>query len=183
MSMGWSAEAQAILLSNHIEGRLRCYVDVEYSGAYGLNVVEVTDRVIDWGELERASSAIDQNFNTCQIIIRFRNDDSYLTPNFMSGGRDRIVNVWSVRPSGEADYKDCKLYVDFELKLASGSWESLRLVRGKIADLNLMDERGPACELVVKDTFMDALDKKLTIQDGECGWFYSSWHAGEHPWR
>jgi len=183
MAMGWSAEAQTILESNHIEGRLRCYIDVEYGGAWGLNVVEVTNRVIAWGEIERATSAIDKNFNTCQIIIRFRNDDSYLTPNFMSGGRDRISNVWSVRPSGEADYKDCKLYVDFEIKLSSGTWESLRLVRGKISDMNLMDDTGPACELVIKDTFMDALDKKLTLQDGDGGYFTTTWHPGVYPWR
>ena len=182
--MGWSAEAQAILASNHIEGRLRCYIDVEYGGAWGLNIVEVTDRVIAWGELERSSLAIDQNFNTCQIILRFRNDDSYFTPNFMSGGRDQIVNVWSERPVDEADYKACKLYVDFEVKLSDGSWESLRLVRGKISDMNLMDDTGPACELVIKDTFMDAFDKKLTLQDGDGGYYAAPvWHPGEYPWR
>jgi len=165
MAMGWSAEAQTILTSNHIEGRLRAYIDVKYGGAYGVDIVEVTDRVIEWGEIERATSAIDQNFNTCQIITRFRNDDAYFTPNFMAGARDQIANVWTCMAT-EADYKDCNLYIDFEIKLSGGSWESIRMVRGRIADMNLTDDKGPACELVVKDIALSALDTVLTLTDG-----------------
>jgi hypothetical protein len=184
MAMGWSAEAQAIFASNHIDGRLRAYIDVEYLGAYGLNVIEVTSRIIDWGDLERSSSAIDQNFNICEIIIRLRNDDAYLTPNFMAGSRDQIANVWRERTSGEADYKDCKFYIDLEVRLASGAWESVRLVRGKISDLNLIDDTGPACEFVVKNILMDALDKKLTMLDGDGGYYSApTWYPNSFPWR
>jgi hypothetical protein len=167
MAMGWSTEAKAILTSRHVEGRLRCYVDVEYSGSYGVSIVELTDRVVDWGEIERASTAIEKNFNTCQNTIRLRNDDAYLTPNFMSGGRDRIENVWSERPSGEAAYRDCRFYIDLEIKLASGSWEAVRLMSGMISDLNLMDEKGPVCELSITDEFLKAFDEVLTLEDGE----------------
>ena len=172
MSMGWSAEALAILDSGTVNGKVTATIDVECAtGLYGVSLQDVTSRVLDMGELTRATSAIDQNFNTTQIILRLQNIDGYFTPNFMSGSRDKINNIWRVRtpPSSEAHFRDCRVYIDFALKLADGTWETKRLSSGTIADLNLLDHGGPICELVVKDTMFDAFDVTLGMPDGNGG--------------
>lgn len=165
--MPWSAEAKAILESGTVEGKKTAWIYVEYLGAFSdAYRYDVTTRVLDWGDLERGTSAIDQNFNTVQLILRLQNFDSYLTPNFMAGGRTQIANVWSFRPVGEAHFRDCRVYIDFSVRLSDRSWETIRMMRGSIADLNLTDDGGPICELILKDITFDALDKTLTLADG-----------------
>lgn len=182
MSMGWSAEALAILASGTVSAEIVVTIDVEYHvvgspPAYGTNLNDVSSRVIDVGDLVRASSIIDQNSNTTQAVLRLQNADAYFTPNVMAGGRTQIVNVWNkLRPAGEAKPSDCRVYVDLALRLASGAIETVRLSSGAIADINLSDSNGPVAELVVKDTMLDAFDRTLGFEDGNGGyWNGSSW--------
>ena len=165
--MPWTAEARVLLAANKVPGRLRAYIDIEYNGGFGINVVEITSRVIGWGELERSTSAVDQNYVTANFVLRVDNGDLYFTPNLMAGGRARVSNVWSIRPSGEAAPTACRLYIDFEIRLADGSWESARMLRGRITDFNIPDSGGPAFEMIVADQLISKLDIILTRADGK----------------
>ena len=168
MPMNWTSAAQMAMQESTYVARWRAYLDIEYAGGHGLNVIEITSRVLAWGQIERSTSAIDKSWSINPVSIKLRNSDSYFTPNLFAGARDIISNVWRMRPVGEADARDCRLYIDLEIMLPSGTTETKRMFRGQISSLNFMDGgSGPVCELSAKDMLIDALDRTFTLDDGE----------------
>lgn len=177
MAYAWTDEAEAALQSNTCFTRAKAYIDVEQNGtgSYGVNVIDITDYVLRFDEIERASLAVDKNYQVKAYTLAVNNDTNYFTPNLMSGARTDVTNIWQSRPSGEAEPRMCRLYIKLAVTVAGNpsgspptdsSVEEQTIYRGKILDLNFIIGADVQCEITARDDFLDALDVVLASSEG-----------------
>lgn len=169
MAVGFTSDAQDAIL-NGARVMSLIYIDVEQNGtgSYGVNVIDITTyQSGELPKLKRSSSIISKKWKTEPIVLRVNNATGYFTPNMCGVSKDQVTNVWQSRPSGEADYKECKLYIDQEVLLPDKTTETLRRFSGMIVHLNfIIDGHYSLCEIVVRDNFLNALDQTFEIGDG-----------------
>ncbi len=169
MSVGWSSTAKTAI-QDGCPVEFSAHIDVEQNGtgSYGVNIVDVTAYVIEpWPRLKRASSVIAKNWETSPIILKVNNSSGYFTPNLCSVAKDTVTNVWQTRPSGEAKYRECKVYIKEKVTLPDGSTEEKTRFQGMIIDINpIIDKSQMIMEVIIRDQLFDALDRIFEIGDG-----------------
>jgi len=169
MAAGWTAGAKAAMQAG-CPVETTAHIDVEQNGTgvYGTNIVDITAYVAGpWPRLKKASSAIRKNWEVSPIILRVDNSSDYFTPNLCGVGKAQITNIWQTRAAGEAEFRECKVYVKQTLTLADGTTETLTRYKGMIIDLTpIIDAKRMLMEIVVRDQLLDALDRVFEIGDG-----------------
>lgn len=169
MSVGWSSDAQTAILNN-CRVLFTAFIDVEQdgTGSYGVQIIDISDYVLrPWPRIKKESSAINRKWETAPITLRLNNSTGYFTPNLCGNAKDQITNIWQERPSGEAELRECKVYIKEKVWLADNSTEEKTRFQGMIIDYNpIIDKSQMIMELVVRDQLLDALDRVFEIGDG-----------------
>lgn len=177
--MGWTSAVVLALASRKCASKWTVYIDVEQdgTGVYGVQVIDVSDYVLNVGKIERSTMACDRDWNVTPNVTTVDNGTAYFTRNLMVGHTAKIPNIWSTRPSGEADARDCRLYIDLTLTPETGTAETKRMFEGKILSVNPMENGAEAsCEIESRSFLLDPLDTVLKIGDGG----NHAWGTAEH---
>lgn len=169
MAVGWTADAQAAIIAG-CKAEITAHIDIEQDGAgsYGVQIIDITSYVCGpWPRMKRSSSAVDKDWKVSPITIRVNNSSGYFTPNLCVAGKTQITNIWQTRPAGEADFRECKIYIKDKVTLPDKSTEELTRYKGMIIDINpIIDDKQMIMELIMRDQLLDALDRVFEIGDG-----------------
>jgi len=174
MATLWSTEAKAALKAG-CRVKTSVYIDVETgtTPAYGANIIDVTDYAVRIGAIVRSSSVVSKNWKVPPVVITVDNSSGYFMTNFVEladGGtaHGSVENVFTERPSGEANPEDCILTVELTVTLADGTEETREIHRGLIEKISFaITKGGITAELTSQDFIVAKLKAVLdTLVDG-----------------